>query len=108
MSDLLDLFSAWAVGNAIGPQVFRSDDAPRYPKGFAVHIVMYGIQLLTIAVLRIYLLRQNVLKRRAQHIREEGTSAEVEGEAKVVKHSHAFDDLTDKENPDCKFIRLAL
>ncbi|KAF8608268.1 MFS general substrate transporter [Ceratobasidium sp. AG-I] len=97
-------FIAWAVGNAIGPQVFRSDDAPRYHKGFAVHIVMYGIQLLTIIVLRIYLLRQNVLKRRAQNIREEGTSAEVEGEAKVVKHSHAFDDLTDKENPDFRYV----
>ncbi|KAG9121118.1 hypothetical protein FRC07_003057 [Ceratobasidium sp. 392] len=93
-------FIAWAVGNAIGPQVFRANDAPRYPKGFAVHIVMYGIQLVTIVVLRLYLLRQNVLKRRAQHIREEGTSGEVEGEAEKVKHSHAFDDLTDKENPD--------
>jgi hypothetical protein len=94
--------STWAVGNAIGPQVFRSDDAPRYPKGFAVHLVMYGIQLVTIVVLRLYLLRQNVLKRRAQNIRAEGTSGEIEGEDKAVKHSHAFDDLTDKENPDCE------
>lgn len=99
----LTIFSTWAVGNAIGPQVFRSDDAPRYPKGFAVHIVMYGIQLLTIVVLRLFLLRQNVLKRRAQNIRAEGTSGEVEGEEKAVKHSHAFDDLTDMENPDCKW-----
>lgn len=63
---------------------------------------MYGIQLVTIVVLRLYLLRQNVLKRRAQNIKAEGTSAEVEGEDKAVKHSHAFDDLTDMENPDCK------
>ncbi|KAF8756394.1 MFS general substrate transporter [Rhizoctonia solani] len=93
-------FITWAVGNAIGPQVFRANDAPRYPKGFAVHLVMYGIQLITITVLRLYLLRQNVLKRRAQGVREEGTSGQVEGEEKAVKHSHAFDDLTDRENPD--------
>ncbi|CCO29287.1 putative transporter C417,10 [Rhizoctonia solani AG-1 IB] len=93
-------FITWAVGNAIGPQVFRSDDAPRYPKGFAVHLVMYGIQLITIVVLRLYLLRQNVLKRRAQGVREEAISGQVEGEEKAVKHSHAFDDLTDRENPD--------
>ncbi|KAF8678696.1 MFS general substrate transporter [Rhizoctonia solani] len=93
-------FVTWAVGNAIGPQVFRANDAPRYPKGFAVHLVMYGIQLITITVLRLYLLRQNVLKRRAQGVREEGTSGQVEGEEKAVKHSHAFDDLTDRENPD--------
>ncbi|QRV84106.1 major facilitator superfamily transporter [Ceratobasidium sp. AG-Ba] len=97
-------FITWAVGNAIGPQVFRANDAPRYPKGFAVHIVMYGIQLGAIVVLRLYLLRQNVLKRRAQHIKEEGTSGEVEGEADKVKHSHAFDDLTDKENPDFRYV----
>ncbi|CUA71692.1 putative transporter C1773,15 [Schizosaccharomyces pombe 972h-] [Rhizoctonia solani] len=97
-------FITWAVGNAIGPQVFRSNDAPRYPKGFAVHIVMYGIQLVTIVVLRLYLLRQNVLKRRAQGVREEGTSGQVEGEDKAVKHSHAFDDLTDMENPDFRYI----
>ncbi|CAE6341464.1 unnamed protein product [Rhizoctonia solani] len=97
-------FITWAVGNAIGPQVFRADDAPRYPKGFAVHLVMYGIQLITIVVLRLYLLRQNVVKRRAQGVREEGTSGQVEGEEKAVKHSHAFDDLTDRENPDFRII----
>ncbi len=48
-----------------GP-VFRSNDAPRYVKAFVVHIVVYGVQLVTIVALRIRLMRLNAIKRRAQ------------------------------------------
>lgn len=46
--------------------MFRDNDAPRYIKAFIAHIVVYGVQLGTIVFLRIRLMRQNVLKRRAQ------------------------------------------
>ncbi|KAJ7904341.1 major facilitator superfamily domain-containing protein [Mycena olivaceomarginata] len=60
------VFIAWALGNAIGPQVFRANDSPRYIRAFIAHLVMYGVQIAAIFVLRLRLMRLNVLKRRAQ------------------------------------------
>ncbi|KAF9055105.1 MFS general substrate transporter [Hymenopellis radicata] len=96
------VFVAWAVGNAIGPQVFRSDDAPKYYKAWVSHIVMYGVQLAAIAFLRARLMRLNVLKRRAQKVAE--TKASGEDTNENITHSHAFDDLTDHENPDFRYV----
>jgi hypothetical protein len=48
--------------------VFRDNDKPRYVKAFIAHIVVYGVQLVTIVYLRIRLMHQNVLKRRAQSL----------------------------------------
>ncbi|KAJ3517545.1 hypothetical protein NLJ89_g435 [Agrocybe chaxingu] len=122
------VFVAWAVGNAIGPQgysiffpsekandklnvlprslVFRETDAPRYVKAFVAHIVVYGIQLATIFLLRLHLMRQNVLKRRAQGIivGEKESDEGVKGADEHIEHRHAFDDLTDRENPDFRYV----
>ncbi|THV08714.1 MFS general substrate transporter [Dendrothele bispora CBS 962.96] len=95
------VFVAWATGNAVGPQIFRSNDGPRYVKAWIAHIVIYGVQLATIALLRVYLMRQNVLKRRAQA--KDATSASGEVSDENIAHNRAFDDLTDKENPDFRY-----
>ncbi|KAJ7937200.1 major facilitator superfamily domain-containing protein [Mycena leptocephala] len=92
------VFIAWALGNAIGPQVFRANDSPRYIRAFIAHLVMYGIQLVAIVVLRLRLMRLNVLKRRAQAL--EPTKANGELEDEKIAHKQAFDDLTDHENKD--------
>ncbi|KIY49516.1 MFS general substrate transporter [Fistulina hepatica ATCC 64428] len=96
------VFIAWAVGNAVGPQVFRANDAPRYIKAFVAHMVMYAVQLVTIVLLRLYLMRLNVLKRRAQALVPVKDNGETKDEH--LAHSHAFDDLTDRENPDFRYI----
>ena len=57
------VFVAWAVGNAIGPQVFRANDKPRYIKAFIAHMVVYGVQVVVLFLLRLYLMRLNALKR---------------------------------------------
>ncbi|KAI0788139.1 major facilitator superfamily domain-containing protein [Fomes fomentarius] len=95
------VFIAWAVGNAVGPQVFRADDAPRYIKAFIAHMVMYALQVALLFFLRGYLMRQNVLKRRAAALRESTASGEDTDEH--LGHRHAFDDLTDQENPDFRY-----
>ena len=64
------VFVAWAVGNAVGPQVFRSNDAPRYIKAFIAHLVVYCVQVAALFFLRLYLMRLNLLKRRAAALRE--------------------------------------
>ena len=70
------VFIAWAVGNAIGPQVFRADDKPRYIKAFIAHMVVYAVQIVVLFYLRVYLMRLNVLKRRAAALRESTASGE--------------------------------
>ncbi|KAF5370127.1 hypothetical protein D9758_001202 [Tetrapyrgos nigripes] len=95
------VFVAWAVGNAVGPQVFRDNDGPRYIKAFIAHIVIYGVQLVAIVLLRMHLMRQNVLKRRAQA--KKVTHASGEDRDENIAHDRAFDDLTDKENPDFRY-----
>lgn len=96
------VFIAWAVGNAVGPQVFRSDDSPRYVKAWISHMVMYGLQIAAIFFLRVRLMRLNVLKRRAQSLKESQASGEDSDEH--LAHRQAFDDLTDQENPDFRYV----
>ncbi|TBU25211.1 MFS general substrate transporter [Dichomitus squalens] len=96
------VFVAWAVGNAVGPQVFRSNDAPRYTKAFIAHLVVYCVQIAALFFLRLYLMRLNLLKRRAAALRE--TTAGGEQRDEHISHTHAFDDLTDQENADFRYI----
>ena len=74
------VFVAWAVGNAVGPQVFRADDAPRYVRAFVAHMVVYGVQVVVLFALRGYLMRLNVLKRRAA---ADADAARASGEPRV-------------------------
>ncbi|KAJ3723152.1 major facilitator superfamily domain-containing protein [Lentinula raphanica] len=96
------VFIAWATGNAAGPQVFRANDAPRYTKAFVAHIIIYGIQLAAIVFLRLHLMRQNQHKRRAQSLKETSVSGEDSNEH--LDHKRAFEDLTDRENPDFRYV----
>nr|VWP02591.1 Mitogen-activated protein kinase hog1 (MAP kinase hog1) (EC (BcSAK1) (Stress-activated mitogen-activated protein kinase) [Ganoderma boninense] len=97
------VFVAWAVGNAIGPQVFRANDKPRYIRAFIAHLVVYCVQLAALFFLRVYLMRLNVLKRRAAALRESQSPAGGEERDEQITHTHAFDDLTDQENPDFRY-----
>ncbi|KAI0033800.1 MFS general substrate transporter [Vararia minispora EC-137] len=96
------VFIAWAAGNAVGPQVFQANDSPRYIRAFIAHLVMYCVQLVAIVFLRLRLMRLNVLKRRAQ---QQATASESGDKASEehIEHKHAFDDLTDQENPDFRY-----
>lgn len=84
-------FVAWAVGNAIGPQVFLGWDAPRYFIAFSVHLGCYCLLVLTILFLRWWLIKEN---RRKDRLRDEGHREAEE----IIGKVHAFDDLTDREN----------
>ncbi|KAI0321867.1 MFS general substrate transporter [Amylostereum chailletii] len=99
------VFIAWSAGNAIGPQVFRDNDKPRYIKAFIAHMVLYVVQLLVIVALRLRLMRLNVLKRRAQSDTPDDLPVDKNvSEEEHIEHKHAFDDLTDKENPDFRYV----
>ncbi|MCJ1448043.1 MAG: hypothetical protein MMC23_008556 [Stictis urceolatum] len=84
-------FISWALGNAIGPQVFLGYDAPRYFIAFATHLGYYGLLVLTVLFLRWWLIKEN---KRKDRLKDEGRREADQSVAKV----HAFEDLTDREN----------
>ncbi|KAH8549823.1 major facilitator superfamily domain-containing protein [Umbelopsis sp. PMI_123] len=88
-------FFCWAAGNAIGPQVMQSKDAPRYFTGFAVHMGCYVCAILTLLFLRFHFVRQNKKKREFLASKE----TEVDNDL-----AHSFDDLTDCQNPNFMYI----
>ena len=89
-------FCAWCAGNAIGPQVFLAWDAPRYFIAFATHLGCYALLVLVIVFLRWHLVRCNRKK-------DELAAAGIR-EAKDEKMVHAFEDLTDRENPNFRYL----
>ncbi|GLA77516.1 hypothetical protein AtubIFM55763_009703 [Aspergillus tubingensis] len=83
------LFVGWAVGNLIAPQIFQNSDAPRYLHGFLAHIVIYAVFIALVVLTRVILMRRNKAK---------------EGESSDVSHELAFQDLTDRENPNFRYV----
>jgi hypothetical protein len=89
-------FAAWAAGNAIGPQVFLDYDKPRYFIAFATHMGCYVLLVIVIVFLRWWLKRCNAKK--------DALAAAGVGEAADDAYTHAFDDLTDRENPNFRYV----
>ncbi|KAB8302287.1 hypothetical protein EYC80_005725 [Monilinia laxa] len=85
-------FICWAAGNATGPQVFLKTDEPRYFIAFATHLCCYTLLFLVLLFLRWHLTREN---RKRDELAETGVR-----EASDQDMVHAFDDLTDRENPN--------
>lgn len=85
-------FIAWATGNAIGPQVFLSWNAPRYFIAFATHMGCYVLLVFVVVFLRWHLKRQN----------EKRDAIAIVGSDEGF--AHAFEDLTDRENLTFRYI----
>lgn len=85
------VFIGWAVGNLIAPQIFQEKDAPRYLKGFLVHIVVYGVYIGLVVLTRVVLMARNR--------RKDSEASETEASLDL-----AFADLTDLENPNFRYV----
>lgn len=77
------------------PQIFQTSDAPRYIHGFIAHLCIYGVYVLLVIVTRTILMRRNAKKVAA---------ASEEIVSGGVTHDLAFQDLTDKENPNFRYV----
>lgn len=77
------------------PQIFQTSDAPRYIHGFIAHLCIYGIYVLLVIVTRAILMRRNAKK---VAVANEGIASEG------VTHNLAFQDLTDQENPNFRYV----
>ncbi|KAI9368653.1 major facilitator superfamily domain-containing protein [Aspergillus egyptiacus] len=89
-------FVSWAVGNAIGPQVFLDHDKPRYFIAFGVHLGCYAALTVCVVFLRWYLSWQNRKKERML--------AEAGMDPNEQNLAHAFEDRTDRENLYFRYI----
>ena len=78
----------------LGPQVFLKWDEPRYFIAFATHLGCYSLLVIVIISLRFYLVRQN---------KKRDALAEATGSGED-RLAHAFEDLTDKENPNFRYV----
>lgn len=94
-------FIGWAASNMAAPQIFQDSDAPRYIHGFIAHLVVYGIYVALVVVTRILLMKRNRDKRKAV-AQALGTQEGVPDEK--ITHSLAFQDLTDLENPNFRYV----
>lgn len=82
--------------SSTGPQVFLTWDAPRYFIAFSTHLGCYSLLVIDVILLRWYL--------RAQNKKRDRLAAEGVGEARDEAFVHAFEDLTDKENPNFRYV----
>jgi hypothetical protein len=79
-----------------GPQVFLKWNAPRYLIAFTVHLVCYSLLVVAIIYLRWHRRRQN---RKKDELAQAGIQ-----EARDEQYIHAFEDLTDRENPNFRYV----
>ncbi|KAL1622629.1 hypothetical protein SLS56_008676 [Neofusicoccum ribis] len=87
---------AYAAGNWIGPQTFRSNDAPDYYYGKLMVAIMYGLAALTLVAIRFV----NVVENR----RRDKAAAEQSGGAAEVDEGNEFADLTDFQQKSFRYI----
>jgi hypothetical protein len=80
--------------------VFISTDAPRYFIAFSTHMGCYVLLVLVLIFHRWYLMSQNAKKDRLQ------AELAASGSSGVVDQNmvHAFDDLTDQENINFRYV----
>ncbi|RDW84617.1 putative MFS allantoate transporter protein [Coleophoma cylindrospora] len=88
---------AYGAGNWIGPQTFRSSEAPDYPSGKLMVAIMYGLSAVILLVIRYVNWREN---RRRDQLQAESGTTEVTIEVERAK----FMDLTDFEQPHFRYI----
>ncbi|GFZ48439.1 hypothetical protein JCM24511_06187 [Saitozyma sp. JCM 24511] len=86
-------FAGWAGGNAIGPLLFYSGWAPRYLNTLYIHLAFYGAHAILIVATRLLLVQRNKKK-----------EAAMPPTGDASQHLHAFEDLTDRQNPDFRYI----
>ena len=85
---------AYAAGNWIGPQTFRSNEAPEYKNGKLMVAVMYGLAACTLIMLRYVNVWEN--RRRDKKATEQPEIEAVEGQE--------FQDLTDFQMPKFRYV----
>lgn len=91
----------YAAGNWIGPQTFRSNDAPLYHTGKTIMAVLYGCTALVLVAIRVINILEN--KRRDKAQAESGIDMNDPHVKEQIERSK-FMDLTDFEQPYFRYV----
>lgn len=92
---------AYAAGNWIGPQTFRSSDAPEYRKGKTMIACLYGVSAVILIAIRIVNIVEN--KRRDKLQLTTGIDPN-DPETKAENERAKFMDLTDYQLPHFRYV----
>lgn len=90
---------AYAAGNWIGPQTFRSNEAPGYHNGKLMVAIMYGLAACTLLALRFVNIWEN--KRRDKKATEQ---EQQNGGLQTATPGTEFLDLTDFQQPNFRYV----
>ncbi|KUL85747.1 hypothetical protein ZTR_08472 [Talaromyces verruculosus] len=87
------MFVSYCVSNIIGPQFFKTSEAPLYPLGTGAILGSYVLSLMNISAYMFVCWREN--KRRDAYDAAAG---------EIVHHDTDFRDMTDKQNPHFRYV----
>ncbi|KAH7039556.1 putative allantoate permease [Microdochium trichocladiopsis] len=88
------VFGAYCVSNIIGPQFFKSAQAPLYPLGMGAMLVAYALSIVTMMLYMLYCWREN---RRRDKVDDTASDQRVHADTD-------FQDLTDFENIHFRYV----
>lgn len=80
------LFTGYCVGNIIGPQTFKTSEAPYYHSAYIAMLIGYSVKLLMVVVLYVYMWSAN--KKRDRAMTAQGTLSDEEEKAAIERGMH--------------------
>ena len=92
------LFFGYSIGNIIGPQTFKSSDAPAYHSAYVAMLIGYIIKLVSIATLYVYMYLVN--KKRDREAAASGVGSIDEEKEAIERGMH---DVTEIDNKGFRY-----
>ncbi|KAF3007932.1 hypothetical protein E8E13_011223 [Curvularia kusanoi] len=93
------LFTGYCVGNIIGPQTFKSSEAPGYKSAYIAMLIGYSVKLVAVLVLFAYMWSVN--KKRD---RESASGIQLTDEEKKAAIEAGMHDVTELDNKGFRYI----
>lgn len=87
------VFVSYCVSNIIGPQFFKTEQAPLYPLGMGAILASYVLSIMTICAYMLYCAYENRRRDRLDSAAGERVHKDTD-----------FKDLTDKENIHFRYV----
>jgi hypothetical protein len=98
------LFLGYCVGNIAGPFFYKTKQAPTYTLGIWSMIVAHLLEICSVLLLRFLLKRENEKRDRLQGLTTAEADAKILEEHEKDIDATAFGDMTDRENPNFRYI----
>ncbi len=92
------LFFGYSIGNIIGPQTFKSSDAPAYHSAYIAMLIGYVIKLVSIITLYIYMYSVN--KKRDREAAASGVGS-IDEEKEAIERG--MKDVTELDNKGFRY-----